>query len=515
MNSSVFVVGRRMIPVAGLVVFLSIFSVALDAAAQTGDLQGVVTDAVTGEAVDGAFVFANGGSSGSGHGGGFHGFHARTDSSGFYSMEGLPEGDYNLGCGAHGYLLAEAQTTVEAGQVSTVDFALETLAFGEVAGTVTDASSGEPIAGAHVKLHRDLKEGSSGGLFPFFAVTGDDGTYAIDGVPAGDYLAVSMAWGYMTPDPAAVTVEEGASATVDFALEPITFGALEGLVTDSSTGEPVAGARVRLFSGWSQGEARSGEGRWGYYTAITDDNGFYRIEEITAGSYQVRASAHGYVPAAAEIDVVDGETAVLDLFLDPMAFGAVSGTVADAASGQPIADAMVMLFRGGGGGGCGDVRGQECHVGWLRAITDDNGAFTIDEALAGEYMLSVWAEGYSWMDPVAVTVVEGQTTTVDVVLELMSFGSVEGSVVDATTGDPVADALVFGRRARGGESALQQEHGGFARAVTDDDGFFSMEGLASGTWELTVFAWGYDRFSVEVAVEADQVTTVELPLDPR
>ncbi len=55
-------------------------------------------------------------------------------------------------------------------------------------------------------------------------------------------------------------------------------GTLSGVVTDSQTGQPVAGVTVNL----------------GGVTTITDSNGVYAFSNITPGSYELSFSKSGY-----------------------------------------------------------------------------------------------------------------------------------------------------------------------------------------------------------------------------
>src|SRR5207253_2844392 len=52
---------------------------------------------------------------------------------------------------------------------------------------------------------------------PFYAVTGDDGQYRIDGVPPGNYSVVAWNEG-LTSEPKPVTVPEGGATELEFAL---------------------------------------------------------------------------------------------------------------------------------------------------------------------------------------------------------------------------------------------------------------------------------------------------------
>lgn len=336
--------GVRLLPLIVVLLIVGLFTGS--AMAQTGALSGVVTDADTGEPVEGALVLVHadggmagpqlGGRRGSGSGGGGQGsLHATTNELGAYLFEALAAGDYSVNCGKIGYEVAHAAVTIEDGQTTTLDFVLVPLAFGSVSGLVTD-DLGAPIVGARVVLSRleageaaggsggsggsgSGGSGGSGGGMCLNALTGEDGTYAIDNVPVGDYEAVAMAYGYTTSDPVPVTVVEGvATENVDFVLVPLTYGSLEGFVTDQSTGVPIEGARVMASQHLpgTRPPSMGGGGGWSN-VAETDEAGFYRFEELAAGTWTVRSTARGYMPFETEIEIVTDTTTGLDIALEP------------------------------------------------------------------------------------------------------------------------------------------------------------------------------------------------------
>ncbi len=151
------------------------------------------------------------------------------------------------------------------------------LGTGSIAGTITDSVTGQPIVGAKV----------TAGCCGQGVLTGEDGTYIIENLAAGDFTVKAMKCGEyaMKVYPTAVHVEEGQAVTgIDLALAPMGGGggngSISGTVYDKKTGAPIAGAKV-MAGCCSQG-------------ATTAEDGTYTITGLGDGSYTVRAMKTGY-----------------------------------------------------------------------------------------------------------------------------------------------------------------------------------------------------------------------------
>lgn len=81
---------------------------------------------------------------------------------------------------------------------------------GAISGRVTTAASGEPVAGATIRV----------GATRFGAVTEADGRYTVRAVPAGTYVVRVVRLGF-GPDSQTVTVAEGQTATANFTLRQL------------------------------------------------------------------------------------------------------------------------------------------------------------------------------------------------------------------------------------------------------------------------------------------------------
>lgn len=158
-----------------------------------------------------------------------------------------------------------------------------------VAGTVTDAASGAPVAGADVRL---AETGQT-------RTTGEDGAYSLRVAPGTYTLEVSR-FGYADAVEG-VTVTEGEFAAGDVALDPLPSGDVTGTATFAPSGHGVPGASIRVADVPVPFEAE------------TAADGTYTITGLPEGTYVVEASAHGLPsPDPVEVTVTAGEAAVAD-----------------------------------------------------------------------------------------------------------------------------------------------------------------------------------------------------------
>jgi outer membrane receptor protein involved in Fe transport len=95
-------------------------------------------------------------------------------------------------------------------------------------------------------------------------------------------------------------------------------GSVSGRVTEVRTGHPVIGASVMLAGA-----------RW---HTTTGDDGRFRLEEVTAGTYTLTVRRIGYVTGSASVAVAAGQEVAVDLRLDvsasPLDAVVVTGTIA-------------------------------------------------------------------------------------------------------------------------------------------------------------------------------------------
>ncbi len=162
---------------------------------------------------------------------------------------------------------------------------------GTVAGTVTDASTGQPLDSAMVSF-----PGSP--VSPTYAdpVTG----FFSAPVIAGTVVVQAQADGYV-PLSSTVTVSPGRTATTDFRMEPAAppEGTVTGTVTRAATGEPVVATVTDESTGRS---------------AQTDGSGLFTLE-LPEGARTLRAQAEGLLAGTQTVSVEGGGTSTVDFEL--------------------------------------------------------------------------------------------------------------------------------------------------------------------------------------------------------
>lgn len=119
-----------------------------------------------------------------------------------------------------------------------------------------------------------------------------------------------------------------------------------------------------------------------------------------AGDYTLKAEAYGYYPRTQQVTITDGSGAKANFNLEAIPHGQIEGVVTDERTGQPLADASVLVV-------------EDAKVGEVR--TGSDGSFVI-QVLEGSYTLSIRAADY-YSKTVTVTVPGNGTAEANVALK--------------------------------------------------------------------------------------------------
>jgi hypothetical protein len=354
-----------------------------------------------------------------------------------------------------------------------------------IAGTITDAATGEP-ADCVVEVWSEFIDGYATGRHTF---TGPDGTYVFGSLPATTvYVGAVFCPGYLEKwydgasevsgatriDVQPKTVVHGIDIQVD------RGGSISGTVTAEATGEPIdACIEVRML-----GEAD----RYGFAPlggVCTESDGSYLVDALPPGDVAVSFYAEGYgvewyddqpdSAHATPVSVVSGvETSGVNAALE--VGGSIRGTLFSAATGEPVPWEWVQVFTMAGD-----------RIGWDQAGAD--GIWEIGNLQTGSYGVEVQVEfddtlasGFfdgeidlASADPVAV--VGGERT--EIVEFLPGGGTVTGIVNDAATGEPIVDACAIVYSLAGEE---------VGRDGTDEEGRFRTRPIRTGQYRVFVRA---------------------------
>lgn len=252
-------------------------------------IEGHVYDSQTGEPLEyNAWVGAWDGMDG------WYGTGTRED--GYYRLP-LPNGIYEVNAGADGYYGQMVSNVLVQDNVIPMDFWLDPLSLdGSLSGYVYDTED-NPLEGADVSVGSEF--------YGDHTTTDEFGYYHFD-LPYGIYWADAWMEGYAGDHVDEIQViQENPNPTHDFHLQPITIeGAIEGLVFDAETDNPIIGAHVQAWCDF-------------YWTETWTGADGYFFLEVPSDSFEVDAWAPGYNPEWREVFVAVGDTAWLDIGLWP------------------------------------------------------------------------------------------------------------------------------------------------------------------------------------------------------
>ena len=319
---------------------------------------------------------------------------------------------------------------------------------GVVHGELVYEDTGEPIADGSVSATSTLFNEQS------TVATEEDGSFRIGGVPVGPITLTGRdrdgRRGYAT-----IGVEEpGASVQVRLAIPraPPELGTITGRVVRLSTGDPVGGAQVQVYSNGH-----------GVGAATTDALGRFRFDDVPAGLITLQAAAWqiSRTSVVSSVSLAAGESRDVTLRLADGATRTVTGTVVfhDPITNSDLPVAGAVAFITGPG---------------VFAYTDAAGRYRIEGVpVQGlqepPYQVTVidYARGLQGAValPPILDVTEDVVEAQRVVLESMK-GGIDGVVLDP-----------LGRPLGGVEVVLRDE----ARATTSlPDGSFSFDDVGVG-----------------------------------
>ena len=129
-----------------------------------------------------------------------------------------------------------------------------------------------------------------------------DGSYQFVS-STGTFTLQASSYGFFSQTQS-VTVERDGTSTANFVLEPIPQGQVTGTITNAQTGLAIEGATVYLVEDAAVAPV------------TTDGDGSFSLTAYE-GSYTVKITAPGYAGVQTEVTIEGGETATLEVTLNP------------------------------------------------------------------------------------------------------------------------------------------------------------------------------------------------------
>lgn len=423
-------------------------------------------------------------------------------------------------------LLFASREARPSGAVETVDQSVPLRhAAGTVSGQVVAPASlaPSPLPGAKVTLRRLQSDAA-----PQTVVAGQDGTFELDGVPAGRYVLsadkggyVPMAYGALRYGEAGVTVVVAPGQSVGGLRLVLPRGAVLTGTVQRSGGRPAARVSVSLMQpGISRDDGvhrlqpvaddRSGRTR---LSVRTDETGAFRLFGVPAGRYAVRFSwmdrTAGLVamfypgtpdPAGAElVSVAAGAERRITVTLPDVA--TVTASLAGVVSGSGVALGNVRVR----------VRAARSGEPFGASTTADSaGRFLIPGLIAGPYTLDARVVGRASGTAGDQQAVWSQTEVV------VPAGGASGAQVTLLPGMTFAGHVAFGPGARQPADPSQIEIALTPMSPWQADlpiasrvgvgGRFRLEGLAPGRYRVSAR-------TPDVAAPGEQVTVASISLE--
>jgi hypothetical protein len=365
----------------------------------------------------------------------------RTESDGGFVIGGLRDGKFRVTARKAGYVEAHADDADPSGPPLTLTLRRGGAISGHVGG-MTDAEAGYATASAF---------GPSGAST---ARVDSSGNFTLEGLPDGRYMVDASTNGPQARRTARKTVDvmNGSAPAIELSFSD--GFTVRGSVT--SHGQPLGGTMVTF--------ATTDPSQGGGTSVRVDTDGTYTATGLAGGEYNVVVTSPAFGGVYNERASFNSNT-VYDI---DVRASAVRGHVVDAASGTPLADALVAFLP---------VDNTHAAPPPRALTTDFSGRFASDLVPERKWRLRVQRERYT-----TTTVdVDVNAGTPEIEVRLSPATGLVVKVVDSRDGSPVIGAFISAFDASNRPASSGQSH---------EDGTAQLW-VAPGHYTLTANAQGY------------------------
>lgn len=371
-----------------------------------------------------------------------------------------------------------------------------------IEGHVKDAASGLALAGAKITLENPIlaymPEMRKKGQPEIAAITDQDGYYAFSNVtPASQQLVRCALAGFASQMRANVTflTVQSERLVIDFELEMGQQIAGRVLAPDR---KGVAGVSIRAL-GFAQGGQIGSSAQ-----TVSLENGEFLLEDLATGTYQLSVDAPGWDVNPGDLGPFDSGATDVEIPLHEAA--RILGRVVDAETGAPVQSFRLSLRQfNAQNPAWGPLIGKPADFGGRK-----DGSFVFKGiALLGtrskddqslRYVMQAESRGYASTFSEPFQLEQGLETT-DVVVRMTRGGTLLGRLVDRSSGEPVGGAKVSTHNNNHIDNELLAMFEALAptattksEVLTDEQGYFEMELLTPGEYQVRIAKDGYKVF---------------------
>jgi uncharacterized GH25 family protein len=337
-------------------------------------------------------------------------------------------------------------------------------------GKVTD-SNGKPLSGVGVQAVETASGGGMGMRRMVVAMmrdreedvvrTASDGTFTLR-LKEGTYDVVFKREGFAAKTLRAQSVNASARP-VEVQLEPGVE--ISGRVVRSGAG--VEGVRVNAIS------------QDGTANAVTASDGSFTLNDLTPGQMMLSATK----PDAFIQQLRPINAPARDVLIELPAGGRITGRVFDKSDKKPVTSFQAGISTARGGGGMMIMTPP-----MLKAFTNDDGTFVLENVPPGPTQLVVNAPGYTTAQIPGLSVEDGKTVS-DVEVALDTGVKLTGRVT-SSEGTPLSGVNVRLNETASGARVIRMNPAG-ATATTNPNGEYTLEAVDPGEKTFTFTRQGY------------------------
>jgi protocatechuate 3,4-dioxygenase beta subunit len=419
-----------------------------------------------------------------------------TDASGYFEFNNVATGPRNLTCTAEGYGVQIEHNVVFKGDgAETLEKEFRLQAGHPIGGRVFGPEN-EPIPGVKLTALNYGSNKSSRGV----AVSGDDGSFLIEGLEAGSYILLLEAKGYRQSRQNRVQTDD-----LNVQIEMLRQATLSGRVL--GTNGPVDDFTVSLNRVTPSPQGKKGGVPVYEPTSVKQRfqgaRGNFTLEGVDPGTFALKVSAPGYAPRMSDTFVVVQDQPPQGVTVTLSQGGSIRGRVVDS-GGRPVAMAQVVSRDDEQGNAQLDefmdtlitTRTTE-----RKARSNDDGFFELKLLNPGQYRLVIEHPNFATETVRGVIVTEGAQADAGAI-GLRAGGTVRGKVLDRA-GKPLPRAW----------AKLYSDTGTLYQTRTDNEGRYVLEHIVPGSYKLSATRSGSTPSDAFGEIVDQQNSQVQLQID--